>query len=216
MVGTVLRAIVPDASSARGASEPATHLLNTPAHAVASLLLLGDEKRPETGLPLVIGALLPDVPIVVFYAYQKLWRGMPEDWIWSQGYRLAGWQAFFEVFNSLPLILIGLLAARAAGSIRLGAVFASMGVHVVFDLPLHHDDGHRHLFPISDWRFESPVSYWDPTHYGLYVAPLEALLVVAGGWFLIRRSPARSLRLAIAALVGFYAVYWIYVVVVWL
>lgn len=190
--------------------------MNTPAHAVASLLILGDEERPETGLPLVIGALLPDLPIVVFYAYQKLWRGMPEDWIWSQGYRLSSWQAFFDVFNSLPLILIGLLAARALGSIRLTAFFASMGIHVLGDLPLHHDDAHRHLFPVSDWRFESPVSYWDPAHYGLFVAPFEALLVFAGGLFLIRRHSARRMRLSIAGLIGFYAVYWGYVVIVWL
>ena len=109
--------------------------MNTPAHAVASLLILGDRERPETGLPLVVGALLPDVPIVVFYAYQRLWRGMPEDWIWSEGYRLPGWQAFFDVFNSLPLILIGLLAARALASVRSMAFFASTPTRSPFCRP---------------------------------------------------------------------------------
>ncbi len=190
--------------------------MNTPAHVVASLLILGDRDRPETGLPLVVGALLPDAPIVAFYAYQKLWRGMPEAWIWSEGYYLPQWQAFFDVFNSLPLILAGLLAARAAGSVLLAAGFASMGVHVLGDLPLHHDDAHRHLFPFSDWRFESPVSYWDPAHHGGIVAAFEALLVIAGGLFLFRRYRTLGARLLIAATIALYVVYWGYVVTVWL
>jgi len=47
-------------------------------------------------------------------------------------------------------------------------------------LPVHHDDGHRHFFPLSDWRFESPVSYWDPAHYGHIFLWIELLLVAAG------------------------------------
>lgn len=189
--------------------------MNTPAHAVASLLLLGDGDRPETGLPLVLGAVAPDAPIVLFYAYQKL-RGMPEGWIWSEGYYLDAWQGFFDVFNSLPLILIALLAARGFGAVRLTAFFASMGIHVLGDWPLHHDDAHRHLYPFSDWRFSSPVSYWDPDHYGQIVAPLEALLVIVGGGFLLRRYQARGARLLIGAVMVLYVVYWAFVFAVWI
>ena len=53
-----------------------------------------------------------------------------------------------------------------------------MALHVPEDLFLHHDDGHRHFYPLSQWRYSSPVSYWDPNHYGKIVAPLEALAVV--------------------------------------
>lgn len=190
--------------------------MNTPAHAIVSLLILGNKQHPETSPALVIGALLPDAPIVVFYAFQKLWRGMDEQWIWSEGYYLPAWQAFFDVPNSLPLILIGLLAARAFGSIWLTAFFASMVVHVLGDLPLHHDDGHRHLFPFSDWRFDSPVSYWDPAHHGQIVAPIEALLVIAGGLLLMRRYQAKGLRLMIVGTASLYVAYWAYVVAVWM
>jgi len=37
-----------------------------------------------------------------------------------------------------------------------------MALHALFDFPLHHDDGHRHFWPFSEFRFDSPVSYWDP------------------------------------------------------
>ncbi|MEM7351018.1 MAG: hypothetical protein AAF657_09450 [Acidobacteriota bacterium] len=189
--------------------------MNTPAHAIVSLLALGRKDQPETGWPLVAGALLPDAPIVVFYAYQKI-RGRTEEWIWSEGYFLEAWQGFFDLFNSLPLILIGLLAAHQLQRPRLQALFASMALHVLGDLPLHHDDGHRHFYPFSDWRYASPVSYWDPQHYGLIVAPLETLLVIVGGLFLLRRYESPKARWLIGSVVAIYAAYWIYVVTVWM
>jgi len=37
--------------------------VNTPGHAVLNLALLGKRDRPERSLPIVIGAILPDLPI---------------------------------------------------------------------------------------------------------------------------------------------------------
>ncbi|MGI8738245.1 MAG: hypothetical protein ACR2KU_00935 [Gammaproteobacteria bacterium] len=90
-----------------------------------------------------------------------------------------------------------------------------MGLHVLFDLPLHHDDAHRHFFPFSDWRFYSPVSYWDPAHYGDIVSACEILAVAVGSVVLWRRYESLSLRLMCAALALSYALHWIYVLSVW-
>ena len=86
------------------------------------------------------------------------------------------------------------------------ALLASMMLHAVADLLTHHDDAHRHLWPLGDWRFASPVSYWDPRHHGLWFAPVEcaaaiALLPIA--WRLLRQ---RAARLALGALAVAYAV----------
>ncbi len=94
-----------------------------------------------------------------FYAYQKLLR-TPDSDIWGRVYFDSAWQAFFDVFNSIPLIALCLLVTWRLAAIRWTVLFAAMGLHVVFDLPLHQDDAHRHFFPLSDWRFVSPVSYW--------------------------------------------------------
>ncbi len=190
--------------------------MNTPAHAILSLLVLSREDRPENNVPILVGALLPDAPIVAFYAYQKLWQGQPEEWIWSQGYFEPAWQAFFDLPNSLPLILLGLGIAAAFRSPWLVMLPASMALHVAGDLPLHHDDGHRHFFPLSDWRFESPVSYWDPSHYGQFFAPLESVLVIVGGLILFRRYESRPAKGLIGAIIALYGLQWIYAVVVWL
>jgi hypothetical protein len=61
-----------------------------------------------------------------------------------------------------------------------GVVFcASLICHSLLDLPVHHDDAHRHFFPLSDYRFISPLSYWDPSHYGQFVALAEVLVILA-------------------------------------
>lgn len=191
--------------------------MNTPAHATLNLLLLGRKNRPETAVPIVLGAVLPDVPMMVFYAYEKLIQNTPEQVIWSERYHQPGWQALFDVFNSLPLIMLGMLLAYKLGASRWTWFFASMALHVFGDLPLHHGpDAHRHFFPLSCWRFYSPVSYWHPDHYGGIVSAIEAALVFIGSVFLMRRYESRRLRVLVASIAVFYALYWGYVIVVWM
>ena len=189
--------------------------MNTPAHIVVNLTILGREEKAGTIAPVVAGALLPDLPMLVFYAYAKLWRGISEHVIWAQTYHEAGWQTFFDLFNSLPIIACGYITARLTGAKRFALLFVSMALHCIGDLLLHHDDGHRHLFPLSDWRFSSPVSYWDPRHFGNIAGPLEAVVVVAGCMFLIKTYTSLKARLLAAGLAVAYAGYWGYVFVVW-
>jgi hypothetical protein len=79
-----------------------------------------------------------------------------------------------------------------------------MVLHGLCDLPLHHDDAHRHFLPLSHLRFESPVSYWDPAHYGLWMAPLEAVLMLGASAVVWRRFPSRAARLGTAGVAATY------------
>ena len=100
---------------------------------------------------------------------------------------------------------------------RLGAwalFVASMILHALGDLPLHREDAHRHFFPFSDWRFTSPVSYWDPDHYGGYAAIGEVLLVLAVSFFLFRAYRGRG-RWIVAGVAGIYALFVGFAVLVW-
>jgi hypothetical protein len=139
--------------------------MNTPAHIVVNLLCIGRRDTASVLIPVAIGAILPDAPMFVFYFVEKIIRSTPESVIWRQAYYYPHWQNFIDLFNSLPLMLAGLLAASWAKSLVGKLLFSSMMLHVAGDLPLHHDDGHRHFFPVSNWRFESPISYWDANYF---------------------------------------------------
>lgn len=188
--------------------------MNTPAHALINLALLARITPAAAVLAVLAGGLLPDLPMLVFYAVQKL-GGVAEAEIWSTAYFAPQWQAFFDVPNSLVLIALGAgWAAWARRPIWL-LLFASMALHGVADLLLHHDDGHRHFWPLSEFRFSSPVSYWDPAHSGWLVLPVEIALSCLATVWAWRRYPQRRNRVALASLVAVYLGFMAFAAVVW-
>ena len=119
------------------------------------------------------------------------------------------------MFNSAPLIGLGLAVALVAKARLWLLFFASMGLHILSDFPLHHDDAHRHFFPVSDWRFQSPLSYWDPRFHGVLIFSLEALVVALGCVVIFKCSGARSSRVLLGLLGGTYMAYFAYAWLVW-
>jgi hypothetical protein len=162
--------------------------MNTPAHVALNAFLLGRGRFARFAWPVAIGALIPDLPMFAFYAYQRGWLHVPERVIWSQAYFLPQWQTFFDAFNSLPLIALASVFAWRARRLEWLAGLASMALHCIADLALHHDDAHGHLWPLSGWRFRSPVSYWDPRHHGAWVGALEVVASLAACVALWRRG----------------------------
>jgi hypothetical protein len=153
--------------------------------------------------------------MLLFYVYQKLWLDTPERIIWSESYYLAGWQAFFDVFNSLPLMVLAALVAYAMKSPRDVALFASMMIHAFCDLLLHRNDAHRHFFPFLEWRFVSPISYWDPRYYGGVVSSIEVVVVVVGASWLFKQYSGKGARGFLGFILASYALYIVYAFVVW-
>ena len=189
--------------------------MNTPAHIVANLLVLTPKDKPKFQLVTVVGAILPDLPMFIFYFFEKVVWNTPEYLIWTQRYYQEGWQNFIDTFNSVPLMILGLVIAWWVKS-KMGLFFfGSMMLHVLGDFPLHHDDAHRHFFPFSDWRFESPLSYWDPHYYGNFVAPLEMLMVIIGSIFLFRYSRSSFTKFLVGGGGFSYMVYLSYAIWVW-
>ena len=189
--------------------------MHTPAHTVFNLLFLGRRGHPELVFPIMIGSVLPDSPMFLFYFWEKHWMGRAERWIWSTGYHDPSWQAFFDLFNSIPLLGIAGLLSFWSGRRWLPAMFGSMILHCLADLLLHHHDSHRHFFPFSQWRFESPLSYWDLRYYGHIFAPLELLFVVAGCLLLITTWKVRAVRLIAAGILLVYALFIAFAISVW-
>lgn len=190
--------------------------MNTPAHVVVNLLILGRKENSKSLSAIAAGAVLPDLPIFVFYFVEKLLRQRPESVIWGYTYFHDGWQNFIDAFNSLPILTLGWVVSWLA-KVRTGTmVMTSMILHIAEDLPLHHDDAHRHFFPLSDWRFHSPVSYWDPHYHGDIVSWLEIVLVLIGSAILFRRYRQWTGR-GLVGLAGIsYIVYFVYAWIAWI
>lgn len=153
--------------------------MKTPSHAIINLAILGRTQHSELNLLIVTGGVLPDIPIFLFYFWAKYVVRLPEATIWSESYYEPFVQNIVALFHSMPLAAIGWLIAYYCGWQNVQILFISMILHSLGDLPVHHDDAHRHFFPFSNYRFISPFSYWDRNHYGAIVSVVEMLLVLA-------------------------------------
>lgn len=148
--------------------------MHTPGHVLLNLAMLGSVLGHESAV--IAGAILPDLPIVALYLRERA-RGTPPETIWSVCYQRKHWLAIIHGAHSVPLAMIGVGLCWLAHLPSLLAFFLSVLGHAFCDLPLHVHDAHRHFFPLSDYRFISPWSYWDVRYHGRSVALIEALLV---------------------------------------
>ncbi|GAB5404690.1 MAG: hypothetical protein Aurels2KO_29210 [Aureliella sp.] len=182
--------------------------MNTPAHVVASLFVWREHPKWTLASGLLVGAILPDAPMFVFFAVVK-GMGYSGEEIWGRLYFLESWQLFFDCFNSFPiyLLIFGIaywLRTKWQSSLWWMLMAGSAMLHLACDLPLHHDDSHRHFLPFTNYRFASPVSYWDPKHFGTPVAIIEASLTVVGSIYLFRSSKGKLVRTTVALTIALY------------
>ena len=172
--------------------------MNTPSHILINCAAIGS-RPPRRFWPALFGGALPDAPIYLFYAYEKLILRAPESQIWRKDYFASPMQPVLDAVHSFPLILGVLGIALAVRSEVLKWLSLSLLLHACADFPLHHDDAHRQVFPFSGYRFASPVSYWDPRYYGAWGWALELIVTAAAIAILLHRHKDVGVRAAWAA-----------------
>jgi len=174
--------------------------MQTPAHLIFGMAAFGKADRPVVTSAAFIGAMIPDLSLYLLTFWHMQVVGTDADVIFRELYYSPEWQSIFRIDNALVLwgIALGIcfMLRNAVGIALCGAAI----LHIALDFPLHHDDGRAHFWPITDWIFASPVSYWDPAHYGNIVGPIEALCVFAACVFLWRRHINKWMRAFIVAL----------------
>ena len=193
--------------------------MNTQTHLLMGAALFG-RPLPRLAIAGALGGVIPDAPMFAIIGGLKM-AGYGLEEIFGRLY----WQHWWQVANAIGhnFLLWGALAigsglvlsaktaapGRSSGLafemqfVRLDAplVFAFSGsalLHSVIDFLFHRNDAHMHFWPLSQWRFRSPVSYWDPNHFGNWFGMFEAaigLLLVA---VLFRRYRNFWLRAALA------------------
>ncbi|MEP3296400.1 MAG: cobalamin biosynthesis protein CobQ [Pseudoruegeria sp.] len=152
--------------------------MHTPAHLLLGAAVYARPSSPKVNIAALFGALLPDLSLYLLVAWNVYVLGIDPNVVFGSYYLSESWQQIFAVDNSF--ILWGGVFGLALWSKRSWIIaFSGSGLmHVVTDFLLHNDDARRHLWPLSDWVFHSPVSYWDHNHYGNVFRPIEVLLCV--------------------------------------
>ncbi len=177
--------------------------MNTPAHLIFGAAAFARPGQPNVTGAALAGSLAPDLSLYLMVGWHLIVLGTPMKVVFDQLYFSDAWMQVFAVDNSF--ILWGALMGLALWSKRMWLIaFAGSGLlHLAFDFPLHHDDGRPQFWPLTDWIYESPVSYWDSGHYGNIAGPIEigVCLVLLG--ILWRRFDGLPARLAILAAAGF-------------
>ncbi len=147
--------------------------MNTPAHLIFGLAAFGKVGRPAITAAALAGALIPDLSLYLLSGWHLLILGTSPSVVFGELYFSDAWQSIFRIDNSIILWGIGFAIAAmyktAIGVALCGAALMHLGLDFLF----HNDDGRAHFWPLTNWIFQSPVSYWDPDHYGTIVGAAE-------------------------------------------
>ncbi|WP_299297596.1 cobalamin biosynthesis protein CobQ [uncultured Tateyamaria sp.] len=172
--------------------------MNTPAHLLMGAAVFGRPAQTKILLAAFFGAVLPDLSLYVMAGTSLLILGISPQRVFNELYFSDAWQTVFAIDNSF--ILWGILCLVAIWWRRPWAVALTGAalLHLCLDFPLHHDDGRPHFWPMSNWVFESPVSYWDSAQGANWVAPIELVMALGCGVvLLVRRVPIWAVPLTL-------------------
>ncbi|MEM9579596.1 MAG: cobalamin biosynthesis protein CobQ [Pseudomonadota bacterium] len=176
--------------------------MNTPAHLILGLAAFSKVGKPRVTGAAAAGALLPDLSLYVLAGTSLFILQIPPQTVFGELYFSQAWQTVFAIDNSFVIWGLLLALALAVKSSWAVALCGAALLHLALDFPLHHDDGRAHFWPLSNWKFESPFSYWDSAHHAGWIAPLEGLLVMAAAAVLARRHRGWKMRGLTALLVA--------------
>lgn len=175
--------------------------MNTPAHLVFGAAAFARPDVPRTALAALAGAFAPDVSIYLMTAVSIWGLGIPPQIVFRDLYYSDAWQQVFAVDNSFVFWGLALVLAIRARALPAIAFTGAALLHLAFDFPLHTHDARMHFWPLTEWRFESPVSYWDDGAHARLVEGTVLGAVVLLGVVIWRRFRTLAMRATTALLV---------------
>lgn len=164
----------------------------TPSHIVFNLVILGKKKHRKILLAIVLGAIFPDVCNFFYYTWNGIFRKIPHDVLWGDMYFHSAWTPFFQLSHSFWLLPLMLALAFYWKKHWAKFFWGSALLHSIMDFTVHHTDAYRHFYPFSDWIFKSPISYWDPMYYGLWVSGAEMFFALTACVIIFRRAKSKT------------------------
>ena len=182
--------------------------MNSPTHSLIALAALAKQGQSRRNWAVFLGALIPDAVIYLWAPYQAFIK--QESWpeIWNTLYFEPPMQNLIAYVNSVPIYgALGIAGYLGRGKLwgQLCLVFSLAALlHIAFDLPVHNHDAYRHFWPLSDWRFYSPLSYYETAHHARWVSLVEAGIAAVCIVVLWRRFAQRWVKVVLSALALLY------------
>ncbi|WP_371395993.1 hypothetical protein [Fretibacter rubidus] len=178
--------------------------MNSPTHSLLALAILSKRGERRRNVAVFIGALIPDLLIYIWAPYQMFIKGETQTNIWDVLYFAPPMQTGIALFNSIPIYLL----LAAIGFIKRGTTWGKLVlffalaalIHMATDFPVHGHDAYRHFWPLSDFRFHSPISYWEVDHHARWVSLVEALIALSAIIVLWRRFPKLWVKIILGVL----------------
>jgi membrane-bound metal-dependent hydrolase YbcI (DUF457 family) len=190
--------------------------MNTQSHVIIGAALFGRGMSPKAWAG-ALGGLIPDMPMLLIVAVLAL-SGTPAQTIFGELY----WQNWWQVTNAIghnvwlwsALVILGLVmrdrlstSVTAFDNWTLVSLFAGSALlHTAIDFLCHREDAHMSFWPVTRWKFMSPVSYYDPAHYGMWFSLFEASLGFILAAILFRQFKSRILKTSLAIAMAMYVV----------
>jgi membrane-bound metal-dependent hydrolase YbcI (DUF457 family) len=153
--------------------------MNTPTHMLIGAAVFARPVVPATLVAAMLGGLAPDVPMFALVLSSTRLAGIPQHEVFGTLFYSDSWQAVFAVDHSFFVWGLLLAFGHWRRHLILTAFVGAGFLHAAIDFVTHHDDARRQLWPVSDWVFRSPVSYWDPNYYGGIIGVFEVGLAGA-------------------------------------
>ncbi|MFZ1397390.1 MAG: metal-dependent hydrolase [Candidatus Promineifilaceae bacterium] len=142
---------------------------------------------------LLVGSILPDLPLLLLtigYEIYFRWFATPptdgsimEYLHFDLFFNDPAWIISHNFFHSLvingALLSIGYWGMQRKWRWARPLFWLSVSTlfHTIIDIFTHHSDGPLLFFPLNwDYRFASPVSYWETAYYGRQFAIIEYAL----------------------------------------
>lgn len=169
--------------------------MKTPSHIIINLAIKRIKGLRNARIPwqaVFWGSMMPDIPLGVLslgatFYYRVILGNQSPDLMETILHPLYFNNPFWISAHNLlhaPFILGLSLAILWRWRTRAGKVqhwlfwfFSSSTIHTGIDILTHYDDGPLIFWPFNgSFRFNSPISYWDPAHFGTEFMIFELLL----------------------------------------
>ncbi len=172
--------------------------MNTPAHLIFGAAAFGKPGQAQVTWAAILGSIAPDLSLYVMATWSIFIAGTDPSIVFGEYYYSTNWQRVFAVDNSFVLWGLGFALAFWAQKPVLITFAGAWLLHLAFDFPLHNHDARMHFWPLTDWRFVSPLSYWDSRFHANIVSRMELIVTFSLAVLLLirfQRIPARLLIL---------------------